>query len=92
MILVASGTAEEFVAFPWGNGNGAGATLLPTQQLPQYRTLARPGGSAATSERVILNQLPEKATYAYGWFGSNPTPIWGRHFGHSKNFTQWTQR
>jgi hypothetical protein len=41
---------------------------------------------------VALHPVPTKSTYAYGWFGSNPSATWGRHFGVSKVYTQWTRR
>ena len=41
-----------------------------------------PGRAYATSGRA----------YAYGWFGASPRAHWSRHFGYSKNFTQWTRQ
>ena len=28
--------------------------------------------------------------YAYGWFGTKPSPQWSRQFGYQKAYTQWT--
>ncbi len=30
--------------------------------------------------------------YAYGWFGVSPRQHWSRHFGTSRNYTQWSAR
>lgn len=30
--------------------------------------------------------------YAYGWFGAISHGHWSRHFGTSRNYTQWTRR
>jgi hypothetical protein len=28
--------------------------------------------------------------YSYGWFGSESSPQWSRHFGYSRRYTQWS--
>ena len=85
----ASATAQEPL-FPWCPPTGHSAPATPSRPNPPYQTLARPQHSTGQLEPV--SELPAKKSYAYGWFGSNPTPAWGRHFGYSRNFTQWTQR
>lgn len=34
----------------------------------------------------------ETRTYSYGWFGAKPRPQWSRHFGHYRNYTEWSAR
>ncbi|MBX3421101.1 MAG: hypothetical protein KF752_06040 [Pirellulaceae bacterium] len=83
---------EHPVHFPWGTHYSA--PPIPTAQPHSYRTLSSADRreTAATVQPNVLQILPAKSAYAYGWFGSNPTTQWGRHFGYSKGFTQWTRR
>lgn len=77
----------EPVEFPWGCPPPSVMARVP------YQVLARP--TPEQDQAVPLQSLP-KASYAYGWFGSNPPSPhhgqWGRHFGFNQNFTQWTSR
>ena len=86
---MAPATAQE-PSFPWCPTAHRAAASPGMQPNPVYQTLAKSHQAAGQLEPVA--QLPAKKSYAYGWFGSNPTPTWGRHFGYSRNFTQWTQR
>jgi hypothetical protein len=61
-----------------------------------YKILPRPA-THATKESPHINvpprtQLESKKTqpYAYGWFGTKPSPQWSRQFGTRSAFTQWT--
>jgi hypothetical protein len=40
------------------------------------------------------NNIQSKPTqpYAYGWFGTKPSPQWSRQFGYQRAYTQWTLR
>ncbi|MEZ6138080.1 MAG: hypothetical protein R3C53_24620 [Pirellulaceae bacterium] len=80
--------AGEPIVFPWGC-NSSLAAGQSTHSSIVYRTLAR--APDPRHQQVPLQPLA-KPSYAYGWFGSNPSVTWGRHFGHSQNFTQWTAR
>ncbi|MCA9133718.1 MAG: hypothetical protein KDA45_11210 [Planctomycetales bacterium] len=78
--------AQEIV-FPWGAAvstpQRAANGPAPYQILPRQK----PRRAAAP-----VQIAPPKVGYAYGWFGSQPGLRWGRHFGYSQNFTQWTGR
>lgn len=88
-----SANAQTAVAFPWGASSGKHHQPAPyTGTPPVYRTLSKLEGHHVTPQPSVLQPYPQQQAYAYGWFGSNPTPIWGRHFGTSKSYTQWTQR
>ena len=78
-------TAQE-VRFPWGCKPASAMQHSPTP----YRTLSP--SASPISEALAVQPLPPKTGYAYGWFGSNASPTWSRHFGTSQNFTQWTRR
>lgn len=67
--------------FPWST-NCASASQTPHQILS-----AQPKSSKAP---VAIQSLPPKPTYAYGWFGSNPTAQPRRQFGYHQNYTQWS--
>jgi hypothetical protein len=85
--LATSAAAGEPVAFPWGCKHNAATTVATSAP---YQTLSK-----ATKEspvQIPLQQLPPKIGYAYGWFGVNPNPSWGRHFGHAQGYTQWSSR
>jgi hypothetical protein len=34
----------------------------------------------------------ETRAYSYGWFGAQPHRQWSRHFGHYRNYTEWSAR
>ncbi len=84
--------AEISVQFPWGNRSGGAPSTGPASSV--YHVLPRAGHHLhhSTENPFEIRQQPTKSPYAYGWFGSNPSPSWGRHFGHSRNYTQWTRR
>ena len=72
--LQAVAFAEHPIQFPWGpatraahsgSGNSAGASA-PYQILTAAPAKHQPA--------VTLQAMPPKVGYAYGWFGSNPTP------------------
>jgi len=84
--------AESPVHFPWcppgvsmpaGGGAPSVYRVLPSVLQDNHHREAAP---------VALQPRPAKSGYAYGWFGSDPSHSWGRHFGVSKNYTQWTRR
>lgn len=86
------GAAAELLAFPWGcpppaNARSAGSAV-------GYNVLPRAGHHAPG--QLPVQTLPPKPAYAYGWFGSDPNSHknaqWGRHFGFSQNYTQWSKR
>ncbi len=45
---------------------------------------------STTNQPSAPAQLESRATgpYAYGWFGTKPSPEWSRHFGFSRRYTQ----
>ncbi len=93
LLSAQTGKAQTAVSFPWGGSSGKHHQPAPyTGTPPVYRTLGKLEGHHITPQPVVLQAYPQQQAYAYGWFGSNPTPIWGRHFGTGKNYTQWTQR
>lgn len=87
MLLAAptSAVAAEPASFPWGCEN-CGPPMPPSRA--PYQTLPKANTAAARP----IDQLPAKVPYAYGWFGSNPSPQWSRQFGSSRAFTQWTRK
>ncbi len=81
--------ATDSVTFPWACP--APSHPAPSQNAhPGYQILPKSNHHHRPLEPV--QPLPARPNYAYGWFGSNPTAHWGRHFGYSKNFVQWTRR
>lgn len=86
------GMAAEPPVFPWGcppaTSLGASSSAIGYHVLPRAPHHA-PGA-------LPVQTLPAKPHYAYGWFGSDPNSHknaqWGRHFGFSQNYTQWTKR
>lgn len=92
--------AGDGIQFPWcahgysGHGQSShghsGSDAPPAAVSPPHLTLPR--NAPPTATLMLQQELPPKSGYAYGWFGSNPAPQWGRHFGYSRNFTQWTER
>jgi hypothetical protein len=82
--------AQSPVSFPWSCSKSSTPTQ-PAGPAPIYRTLGKVSGPDVKPQPVVLQPLPPQEAYAYGWFGSNPTPIWNRHFGYFKSFTQWSQ-
>lgn len=95
LLFMKLGTAsgQEGVCFPWGCDSGRPSQSVHSQAAPPvYKTLGKLEGRHVPTQPVIQQPLPPQQIYAYGWFGSNPSPIWGRHFGNSKSYTQWTQR
>ena len=79
-------------AFPWGCPPATHAS--PPGSAVGYSVLPR-AASHAPGE-LPVQTLPSKPAYAYGWFGSDPNSHrnaqWGRHFGYSQSYTQWTKR
>lgn len=90
--LASESFGQTSVSFPWGCDSGKAKAPAPVGDLPVYRTLSKTEGHKVTPQPVVLQPLPPQQAYAYGWFGSNSTPIWGRHFGVNKSYTQWTER
>lgn len=91
VLLTSSAWSQAPGDFPWGQPSSKsqqGFTGTP----PVYKVLSKLEGSQVSPQPVILQPYPQQQAYAYGWFGSNPTTIWGRHFGTSKSYTQWTGR
>ena len=87
--LIAAEPVAGEVVFPWGRASPPAATA-PQAAISPYQTL--PKINRHQPLPVAIQELSQKSGYAYGWFGSNPAPNWGRHFGYSRNFTQWTSR
>ena len=77
--------AEHPLSFPWGTGPHA-SKPQPARSAP-YQVLHPATGQNQPS--ITLQQLSPKVGYAYGWFGSNPTPQMTRHLGFHQNYTQW---
>jgi hypothetical protein len=82
-LSAATNLAEE-ISFPWGCPSPTATPIAPA-----YQVLPPPAHHAP---QAPIQTLPAKPGYAYGWFGSTPHPQWGRHFGFSQNFTQWSRR
>jgi hypothetical protein len=63
---------------------------------PSYLILRTPKSSspAKATHGYYPGQAQEVHTqsYSYGWFGASPRHHWSRHFGTSRNYTQWTRR
>jgi hypothetical protein len=99
-LLIAVGTslcpqlqAGDHALFPWGKRHHS--TPIDPTTLPLYHTLTKAPNQDlhhAPPPPVMVQPLSEKRAYAYGWFGSNPSSSWSRHFGYTKGYTQWTQR
>ena len=88
----ASCYGAEPVHFPWGSAQrGSTVATVPSAV---HLTLTRPAHkrSGLSEQLTVMEQLPPKPAYAYGWFGSNPSSHWGRHFGSINSYTQWTRR
>ena len=96
--------AEQPVGFPWPGAHQAKKHGNPQIGDPQsgiYRILPHASSglrgdlhpkSHSTLPPDSYQTLAEKTHYAYGWFGSNPTPHWGRHFRYTNDHIQWTRR
>ncbi len=78
--------ADHPLVFPWTHAHAAQSAQPATSSLP-YQVLPR--NLSKHPAAVPLQTMP-KTGYAYGWFGSNPTPQVSRHLGFHQNFTQWT--
>lgn len=83
--------AQSPVSFPWSCSKNSPPAPPPAGPAPVYRTLGKVSGAHVKPQPVVLQPLPAQEAYAYGWFGSNPTHTWNRHFGYFKSFTQWSQ-
>ncbi len=59
-----------------------------------YKVIAGPKLHAIQQQKSAFDHLPVTPsvpqTYAYGWFGSKPSPQWSRHFGANRRYTQWS--
>ncbi|WP_145077376.1 hypothetical protein [Aureliella helgolandensis] len=90
-LLLAGGPSPCFAqsphAFPWGHAHQQ-AVPLPLPRMAPYAVLATPLSDEPLQRPY--RPLPATPPYAYGWFGSNPSPQWSRHFGVSHSHTQWT--
>ena len=85
-------SAQQPMHFPWSNQSGLS---MPTpESVNSYHVLPSVLQERyhRTQVHSVLYSVAAKPAYAYGWFGSNPSPTWGRHFGSSKNYTQWSRR
>jgi len=87
-------TAQENERFPQTSQDAMWGYRSPAL----YRIIPRPATHAnkdesntATVQPVVIESKPA-APYAYGWFGTKPSPQWYRQFGHQKAYTQWTLR
>ncbi len=74
---IASGHDAMIPQFPWNNGKYSNV---------EVRVLAK------EVPKLPVRTLPPKVPYAYGWFGTDPSANWTRHFGHQKAYTQWSRR
>lgn len=92
LALGRSARADFPIFFPWAHSGNAISAAPVT--VPTYRTLGKVDSQSkhAQPQPIVLETTAPRQIYAYGWFGSNPTPSWGRHFGTNKNYTQWTRR
>ena len=79
-------SADPPLAFPWGHAGARASEPVRTVSAP-YQILHTAVGQP--QPQVTLQQMTPKVGYAYGWFGSNPTPQFTRHLGFHQNFTQW---
>ncbi|MEQ1829060.1 MAG: hypothetical protein ABL921_24065 [Pirellula sp.] len=61
-----------------------------------YKILPRPATHANKKDQHTYAASPSAIEsrpvqpYAYGWFGTKPSPQWYRSFGNRKTHTQWT--
>jgi hypothetical protein len=92
LLLPATVRADFPILFPWSHSGAASPVVHATA--PTYRTLGKVDSPSKHSQPqpIKLEPTVPQQIYAYGWFGSNPAPSWGRHFGTSKSYTQWTRR
>lgn len=84
--------AQQPAQFPWGNQSAVAQgrrssdnvySVLPTVLQDKHHRQDAP---------AWLYPAPMKHAYSYGWFGSNPSHHWGRHFGNTRSYTQWSRR
>ncbi len=75
-------------SIPLGARRGAGINSVSSASVASapYQILARETG---IHNRKSLQQMTPKVGYAYGWFGSTPTPQLTRHLGFNRSYTQW---
>jgi hypothetical protein len=78
--------ADQPLAFPWGHARANTSVPRSATSAP-YQILNTAIGKEPA--KIALQQMSPKAGYAYGWFGSNPTPQFTRHLGFHQNYTQW---
>ena len=78
--------ADSPLHFPWSHGCKH-TPPGPSSATAPYQVLTSPRGQQ--QPYTTLQPLYPKPGYAYGWFGSNPTPQFTRHLGVQRNFTQW---
>jgi len=87
-------SAQENRTDPSNANDGIWGYRTPTS----YTILTRPPKRfEKDSKHTTLSHpstLQSKAVqpYAYGWFGTQPTPHWYRQFGTQQAYTQWTLR
>jgi hypothetical protein len=68
------------------------------QSAATYKVLPRPKSHSNKGQpntyvapRNPIESKPMQP-YAYGWFGTKPSPHWHRQFGAQAEYTQWTLR
>ena len=83
---------QDTVAAPPQNLDGMWGFQAPAQYtiLPRPATHTNKGLSNISTPPVANIQSRPTQPYAYGWFGTKPSPQWSRQFGHQKAYTQWT--
>ena len=71
----------------WGSQAPAAYKILPRPATHHNRN--QPHTNTPTTNTIHSQPVHP---YAYGWFGTKPSPQWSRQFGYQKSYTQWTLR
>ncbi|MFO0923331.1 MAG: hypothetical protein U0905_12670 [Pirellulales bacterium] len=73
--------------------SGTDSSWLRSTSPAAYKILPRPTHHATVpaTQQPTLRVRPMQP-YAYGWFGTEASPDWSRHFGVKSAYTQWTRK
>lgn len=90
-----AGQSAEPLMFPWGKATSKPPVEVQRAAASGYRVLSQTLHHTP-APALPVQPLSPKIGYAYGWYGSNPNSWknaqWGRHFGFSQSYTQWSVR
>jgi hypothetical protein len=75
----------------WGYAVVASNAKVPYQILerPSHHKDKNQSSDPVGSDKILIEKKPVQP-YAYGWFGTQPSPKWSRSFGTRGNYTQWS--